>query len=326
MVISSRHQRYFSSRNRPSNQNSSSDESSSSDEERADEEQDVDEMYSLSSSKSSSSSDSEESSDDDKDGGYICKKSEQPGTPATFTYPPTIAQKCPICLYRGRFLDFHLNVGCPALASTGRIIVQDKKKAAEIVANFKELQANHSSPPSSDGEEWSDNEDNDDEIAMNKTLPPHSTDLRKKYNPPRPIHLAFPITLSTVLSSGLSYVGFDTRRQAGASDDLNIRRFIAFYGAPPKALVPLFNDIREMHPQQCPSCEDLFMTCNWLKGYDLMHVLEGRWGYCEDYIRLRISKCKAMMQALRRKKMKFVILQILNDTFSAIALLPPDIV
>ena len=150
----------------------------------------------------------------------------------------------------------------------------------------------------------SESESNDDTNNQMKPLSlQHAAGLRGQCSPPR--ELALPITPATVLFSGLNYVGFDRKRQASARDDLNIRRFIAFYGAPPTALSPLFNDIRELFSLQCPSCEDLLMTCNWLKGYDVMHVLEGRWGYCEDYIRTRTNRCKAMLQALRRNKMKF---------------------
>jgi hypothetical protein len=114
------------------------------------------------------------------------------------------------------------------------------------------------------------------------------------------------ITPPKILSLGLSYVGFSIRRQASVREELNNRRFISFYGAPPQALAPLFRDVRDMFRQERPTCEDLFMTCNWLKCYDVMHVLEGRWGYCEDYMRPRIIRCQQMMQALRRQKMKFV--------------------
>ena len=61
-----------------------------------------------------------------------------------------------------------------------------------------------------------------------------------------------------------------------------------------------------MFPEECPSCEDLLMTCDWLKLYDAMHVLEGRYGYCEDFMRPRIKRSQKMMQALRRERMKFV--------------------
>ena len=114
------------------------------------------------------------------------------------------------------------------------------------------------------------------------------------------------ITPPKILSLGLSHVGFDIHRQASAREELNSKRFISFYGAPPQALAPLFRDVRDMFRQERPTCEDLLMTCNWLKCYDVMHVLEGRWGYCEDYIRPRINRCQQMMQDLRRQKMKFV--------------------
>lgn len=113
------------------------------------------------------------------------------------------------------------------------------------------------------------------------------------------------ITPSNLLSVGLQHVGFDPRRQASASRVLNVERFIAFYGAPPEALAPLFRDVRNMFKEEKVTCRDLLLTCNWLKGYDSMHVLEGRWGNCEDYMRPRIKQCQRMMQALRREKMKF---------------------
>ena len=114
------------------------------------------------------------------------------------------------------------------------------------------------------------------------------------------------ITPSKILSLGLSLVGFSAERQASARKELNIRRFISFYGAPPTALAPLFIDVKVLRKEDCPTCEDLFMTCNWLKCYDTMHVLEGRWGYCEDYMRPRIMRCQKIMQALRKQKMNFV--------------------
>jgi hypothetical protein len=112
------------------------------------------------------------------------------------------------------------------------------------------------------------------------------------------------ITPATLLSEGLSHVGFNHSRQSRASKDLNIRRFVSFFGAPPAALSPLFKDIRDMFTEESPTCRDLLLTCNWLKGYDVMHVLEGRWGNCEDYMQPRIFRCQEMLQRLRRKKMK----------------------
>ena len=112
------------------------------------------------------------------------------------------------------------------------------------------------------------------------------------------------ITPASLLSEGLSYVGFDPSRQSRASKDLNIKRFVSFFGAPPAALSPLIIDVRDMFTEEPPTCRDLLLTFNWLKGYDVMHVLEGRWGNCEDYMQPRIMRCQVMLQRLRRKKMK----------------------
>ena len=127
---------------------------------------------------------------------------------------------------------------------------------------------------------------------------------KKTYSIPKTIQQS--ITPAALLSEGLNYVGFNDTRQALSRKDLNKRRFIAFFGAPPEALAPLFKDIRDMFPEEPPTCRDLLLTCNWLKGYDLMHVLEGRWGNCEDYMRPKIYRCQQMMQALQKEKMKFV--------------------
>ena len=54
------------------------------------------------------------------------------------------------------------------------------------------------------------------------------------------------ITPPKILSLGLSHVGFDIHRQASAREELNSKRFISFYGAPPQALAPLFRDVRDM--------------------------------------------------------------------------------
>ena len=67
------------------------------------------------------------------------------------------------------------------------------------------------------------------------------------------------ITPSTILSVGLQYVGFDSRRQASASKDLNIERFISFYGAPPEALAPLFRENRNMFQEDNPMCRNLLI-------------------------------------------------------------------
>ena len=72
------------------------------------------------------------------------------------------------------------------------------------------------------------------------------------------------ITPANLLSVGLQHVGFDPRRQASANNVLNVERFIAFYGAPPEALAPLFRDVRNMFKEEKVTCRDLFIACNFL--------------------------------------------------------------
>jgi hypothetical protein len=85
-----------------------------------------------------------------------------------------------------------------------------------------------------------------------------------------------------ILYVGLSYVGFDLKRQQKVNRHRNVERFRAHYGVGPRPIVPFFGDIREKYPEiiyrQC------LLTMNWLKSYDLQPVLAGRWGYCEEYI------------------------------------------
>jgi hypothetical protein len=65
------------------------------------------------------------------------------------TYPPgvitwkklkeayTSPKYCPHCFLRKKKdLDFHLNVGCPALASTGRVVLKDEAKAKAILDEY----------------------------------------------------------------------------------------------------------------------------------------------------------------------------------------------
>ena len=61
---------------------------------------------------------------------------------------------------------------------------------------------------------------------------------RLKKVPPNDL-LQDQITWSSILSLGLSLVGFNSRRQASAREELNINRFISFFGTRPQALAPL---------------------------------------------------------------------------------------
>jgi len=74
--------------------------------------------------------------------------------PNSNSYPPSSGQRwktikssfsqdkyCPTCFNRFD-VEFHLTVGCPALASAGRIIEQDEAKAKAIIDKFNEYKNN----------------------------------------------------------------------------------------------------------------------------------------------------------------------------------------
>ena len=46
-----------------------------------------------------------------------------------------------------------------------------------------------------------------------------------------------------ILSVGLCYVGYDTKRQISCNIDRNMKRFKSFYGPDPTTIVPLFKDL-----------------------------------------------------------------------------------
>lgn len=106
-----------------------------------------------------------------------------------------------------------------------------------------------------------------------------------------------------MLSAGLLYAGFDSKRQESVNLGTNIERFKAFYQLPPKTLLAYFTDVRSKFPNV--SHRDLLMTFNWFTLYEPLPVLSGRWGYCEPHIGTRTQECCAMMQTLKESKIRF---------------------
>jgi len=92
-------------------------------------------------------------------------------------------------------------------------------------------------------------------------------------------------TEAEMLRLGLSLVGFGEKRQ-GVSPKLNISRFRAHYGIGPKATSKMLADLRKSYPGA--NGVDYFMMLNFWKGYDVEHVLSGRWGLCEETARTRL--------------------------------------
>ena len=89
------------------------------------------------------------------------------------------------------------------------------------------------------------------------------------------------VNCADMLSIGLSYAGFDRQRQASVNLDSNIERFKDHYGLPPKTVSSVYNDLGNEFDDII--VKDFTMTLKWFKGYDVKHVLDGRWQYCEKY-------------------------------------------
>jgi hypothetical protein len=106
-----------------------------------------------------------------------------------------------------------------------------------------------------------------------------------------------------VLSIGLSYVGYDAKRQRRVNLDRNMKRFKQFFGPDPTTIVPLFQDLRSAFPSM--KYKDALMTLNWLFLNDKQSVLGGRWGCCEEYISPTVRQYAKMIQSLKEKKIKF---------------------
>lgn len=114
------------------------------------------------------------------------------------------------------------------------------------------------------------------------------------------------ITAPDLLSTGLAFVGFDQKRQSKAKaqeQKLNIDRFKAHFGEEPKVFVPLINDLKNKYGSI--NIQDFLMTVNWLKGYDTIHVLAGRWGRSERYIEPKVKAYARMIQSLKALKIRF---------------------
>lgn len=104
----------------------------------------------------------------------------------SISYPPSKAQKwkviksafntkefCPICFHKNKF---HVDVGCPALASLGLIITKDEDRAAEIIAEYK-ASLDKSSRPSSDD---STTVEHDDDAASARRASAQSSSSKRK--------------------------------------------------------------------------------------------------------------------------------------------------
>lgn len=82
---------------------------------------------------------------------------------------------------------------------------------------------------------------------------------KKRYGLDRPMLL----TNEDILFFGLTYVGFDDKRQK-VRNTLNVDRFKAHFGAEPRTIKDLLNDLKEEFTSDL-IYRDVMMTLNWLK-------------------------------------------------------------
>lgn len=107
-----------------------------------------------------------------------------------------------------------------------------------------------------------------------------------------------------ILTIGLSYVGFDAKRQSKVNLHKNLTRFKQFFGPDPSTVAPLFRDLRDAFPTL--KYKDALMTLNWLFINDKQSVLSARWCRCEEYVGKTVKVCARMIQSLKVKKIQFV--------------------
>jgi hypothetical protein len=106
-----------------------------------------------------------------------------------------------------------------------------------------------------------------------------------------------------ILSVGLCYVGYDTKRQISCNIDRNMKRFKSFYGPDPTTIVALFKDLRDKYPSF--KYKEGLITLNWLFLNDKHSVLGGRWQCCEETLGPLVKKYAKMIQSLKQKKIKW---------------------
>lgn len=111
-------------------------------------------------------------------------------------------------------------------------------------------------------------------------------------------------TESAILSYGLAiFPGFDEKKQQRVRHSLNISRFKSHYGVGPETVHSLYIDLKKQY--RSIEFRYYMLTLNWLKLYSVEHVLSGRWGYCEDTIRVKVKEYARMIQSLKPQKIVF---------------------
>ncbi len=109
---------------------------------------------------------------------------------------------------------------------------------------------------------------------------------------------------SKILSLGLYFVGFNSKRQK-CSQRTRLRRFRSHYGVGPDAIAVLLSDLKRLQPEKTHDLKCLFLAINWLKLYDTEEVMAGRWGFGEEYCRNTVKEYISRIQKLNSYKISF---------------------
>jgi hypothetical protein len=143
-----------------------------------------------------------------------------------------------------------------------------------------------------------EDEDEDEEEGEEKE---HAAYLGKPLSEYRGADVT-PVREGTMLSYGLSFVGFPCARQ-NVSTGTNMKRFVSYYGVEPKTIVALFDDLKAKFTLFME--QYALMSINWLKSYDTERVLAGRWGLSERTIEPKVKAYAKMIQSLKETKIRF---------------------
>jgi hypothetical protein len=111
------------------------------------------------------------------------------------------------------------------------------------------------------------------------------------------------VTADDILNYGLRYVGFGEERQK-VVEKTSVDRFKAHYGPEPRTVKDLMSDLCSEFPDT--EFKELLMGLNWLKLYDIEHVLAGRWNYDESVCRAKCRETTRRIESFRKNSLSLM--------------------
>ena len=105
-----------------------------------------------------------------------------------------------------------------------------------------------------------------------------------------------------LISYGLSFFNFDTKRLSKVKKETNIERFKNYFGLPPRTVLAVYEDLKDDARFKLVY---LLMTLHWFKKYATEKDLSGPWDLCEDHVRDKCKEYAKKIQSLKDKKIVF---------------------